>query len=268
MRAETDETVFGEALGRVGQVWVSNLGVLVTFGLRLLRATGAGLAEIGSRQGVVRVTRLTLGQVFRTLSRGALDVLLLGTVLGLGLRTVAEQLGVIRPLFESAFMPIFIAGGLPLGLAVLVAARSGAPLSLKLAIRPLTHGLDDPYAAPGDLNAQVLPHLVAAPVTTALFFVVGQYFLMIGYTFDGTSLHSALAVDYYTAFLDSVVAGSWRALLFGGIVSFVACALGVEAAERRPADPARAEFQDAAWESTVLSTTLCTLITAALWVAR
>ncbi|MEZ4416372.1 MAG: hypothetical protein R3E10_11560 [Gemmatimonadota bacterium] len=255
-------------LERTGQVWVTNLGVLVSFGLRLLRAAGTGLAEIGSRRGVLLVLRLTLGQIFRTLTRGGLDVLLLGTVLGLGLRTVADELGVIRPLFESAFLPIFIAGGLPLGLAVLVAARSGAPLSLKLAIRPLTHRLADPYGPPAELNAQVLPHLVSVPLTTALFFVIGQYFLMIGYTFDGSSLHSALAVDYYTAFLDSVVTGSWRSMLFGGIVAFVSCAIGVEAAERRPSDPRRSELQDAAWESTVLSTTLCTVITAALWMAR
>lgn len=257
----------GEALGRIGQLWFTNLGVLATFGLRLIGATGAGLAEIGSRDGVVRITKLTLGQVFGTLSRGALDVLLLGTVLGLGLRVVVDQLGPVRPLFESAFMPVFIEGGLPLGLAVLVAARSGAPVSLMLAIRPLTHREADPYGKAGALNAAVWPHLVSAPVTTALFFAVGQIFLMVGYTFDGSSLHWALAMDYYTAFLDPVVAGAWRALLFGFVVAFVACALGVEAAETRPVDPAQARFQDAAWESTVTSILICTVVTAALWIA-
>ena len=259
--------MIGDAFGRIGQLWVTNIGVLVAFGLRLFASAGAGLAEIGSKRGVVRVTKLTLGQTFRTLSRGALDVLLLGTVLGLGLRTVVDQLGVVRPIFESAFMPIFIEGGLPLGLAVLVAARSGAPVSLMLAIRPLTHGEHDPYRRAGDLNAHVMPHLVSAPVTTALFFVVGQVFLMIGYTFDGSSLHWTLARDYYTAFLDPVMAGAWRAMLFGFVVAFVACALGVEAAERRPADPAQTKFQDAAWESTVTSIMICTLVTAGLWIA-
>ena len=255
-----------DALDRTGQVWVTNVGVLFSFGVRLLAATGEGLAAIGSRGGFVRVVRLTLGQIFKTLSRGALDVLLLGTVLGLGLRTVMEQVGFLRPLFESVFMPIFIRDGLPLGLAVLVAARSGAPVSLQLAIRPLTHGIDDPYRKSGDLNTQVWPHLVSIPVTTALFFLVGQLFLMIGYTFDGSSLHWPLAVDYYTTFLTSVVAGSWRAMLFGFIVAFVACALGVEAAEQRPDNLAEAKLHEAAWESTVTSIFICTIVTAALWI--
>jgi len=256
-----------DALGRTGQLWVTNVGVLFAFGVRLLRATGAGLAEIGSRGGAVRVARLTIGQTFRTLSRGALDVLLLGTVLGLGLRTVVDELGVIRPLFESAFLPPFIRSGLPLGLAVLVAARSGAPLSLQLAIRPLTHGLEDPYGERSELNAQVLPHLVAAPITTALFFLVGLAFVMIGYTFDGSSLHWPLAMDYYTTFLVEVVAGSWRSMLFGFVVAYVASAFGVEAAERRPADLTKAKFHDAAWESTVTSIFICTLVTGLLWIA-
>jgi len=260
--------VVSEALDRTGQVWVTNLGVLVTFATRLLGTAISGLAAIGSRRGVLYITVLTVKQGFRTFSRGGLDVLLLGTVIGLGLRTVADQLGVARPLFESAFLPIFIEGGLPLGLAVLVAARSGAPESLKLAIRPLTHGIDDPYREAGDLNAQVLPYLVSAPITTALIFLVGQVFLMVGYTFDGSSLHWALALDYYTAFLDAVVAGAWRAMLFGGIVAFVAAAIGVEKAEQRPDDPAQSQLQDAAWESTVMSTTICTLITAGLWITR
>lgn len=255
-----------EALDRTGQVWVTNIGVLVSFGLRLAAATGEGLAEIGSRGGVVRVTKLTLGQIFGTLSRGALDVLLLGTVLGLGLRTAVDQLGFLRPIFESVVMPIFIRGALPLGLAILVAARSGAPVSLRLAIRPLTHGIEHPYKNNYDLNTQVLPYLVAVPITTALFFLVGQFFLMIGYTFDGSTLHWPLAVDYYTTFLTPVVAGSWRAMLFGFIVAFVACALGVEAAERRPSNPAESRFHDAAWESTVTSIFICTLVTAVLWI--
>jgi len=259
-------TMVGAALDRTGQVWVTNLGVLFTFGLRLAAATGGGLAEIGSRAGVVRVVKLTLGQIFGTLSRGALDVLLLGIVLGLGLRTVVEQLGILRPIFEAVFMPIFIRGGLPLGLAVLVAARSGAPVSLKLAIRPLTHGIEHPYLKSGDLNSQVWPHLVSVPVTTAIFFLVGQLFLMIGYTFDGYTLHWPLAVDYFTTFLTSVVAGSWRAMLFGFVIAFVSCAMGVEAAERRPANLAEANLHDAAWESTVTSILICTLVTAALWI--
>lgn len=256
-----------EALGRVGQVWVTNVGVLATFGFRLLGATGEALAEVGSRHGVVRVVKITLRQIFVTLSRGALDVLLLGTVLGFGLRTVADQLGPVRPLFESAFLPTFISGGLPLGLAVLVAARSGAPVSLKLAIRPLTHGIPDPYRKSGDLNTQVLPHLVSVPITTALFFAVGQIFLMIGYTFDGSALHWARALDYYTAFLVDIASGSWRSMAFGFVVAFTACALGVEAAERRPANLAESNLQDAAWESTVTSIFICTVVTAVEWLA-
>ena len=64
----------GEALGRIGQVWVTNVGVVFSFALRLISAAGQSLAEIGSRKGVVRVVKLTLQQVFKTLSRGALDV--------------------------------------------------------------------------------------------------------------------------------------------------------------------------------------------------
>ncbi len=259
-------TMVREALDRTGQVWVSNVGVLFSFGVRLVGATGQGLAELGSKGGMVRITKLTLRQIFGTLSRGALDVLLLGVVLGLGLRTAVEQVGILRPIFESVFMPIFIRGGLPLGLAVLVAARSGAPVSLQLAIRPLTHGIEDPYGNGRDLNAQVLPHLVAVPITTALFFLVGQLFLMIGYTFDGSTLHWPLAVDYYTTFLTYVVAGSWRAMLFGFVIAFVACALGVEAAERRPSNLAEAKLHDAAWESTVTSVFICTSVTAVLWI--
>ena len=258
--------LIGEALGRIGQVWVANVGVLFTFGLRLATAVGPGLAEIGSRAGARRVVGLTFRQVFKTLSRGALDVLLIGTVLGLGLRTVVNELGIVRPIFESAFLPTFIRGGLPLGLAVLVAARSGAPLSFMLAIRPLTHGESDPYRASDDLNRAVLPHLVSVPVTSALFFLGGQLFLMIGYTFDGSSLHWPLAIDYYRAFLYEIVAGSWRATLFGFIVAFVACGIGVEAAERRPADLVDSNFHDAAWESTVTSIVICTLLTAVLWI--
>ena len=259
--------IAGEALGRIGQLWVTNVGVVFSFGLRLLGAAGDSLAEIGSRKGVVRIVKLTLQQVFKTLSRGALDVLLIGTVLGLGLRTVVNELGIVRPIFESAFLPTFIRGGLPLGLAILVAARSGGPLSFQLAIRPLTHGQPDAYRHSHDLNQAVLPHLVAVPVTSALFFLVGQVFLMIGYTFDGSSLHWPIALDYYNAFLIEIVAGTWRAMLFGFIVAFVACAIGVETAESSPADPAEANLHDAAWESTAISIVVCTVLTTALWMA-
>lgn len=255
----------GDFLARTGQLWVGNPGVLVVFFFRLLRAAGQSTQELGSRR-IGRVGWVTLSALWANLLRGLLDVVLVSAVIGIGLRLVGAQLGsLILPRFESAVLPTLVRDAMPLGLAIQVAARTGAPLSMKLAIRPLTHGDADAYRTKRELNYQVLPQLFAVSIATFCFYLLGAYVLFVGYTLDGGALHWRYAADFVKAIdgpgLGPLWGGSWRAFLFGGIVAYIACALGIEAAETLPHDPRDANLHNAAWESTVTAVVVCSILT-------
>lgn len=255
-------------LWRVGHVWVENPVSLVTFGWRLARSLVFGFAELGSPRGA-RLVGIGLQQTFKTFFRGVFPVAGLGLALGLGVGTVTSGLGLaLRPVFDATVLVVLVRDALPLGLAVFLSARTGSPIAAKLATIPVTHDAPRIVFTARHLQEQVVPHLLAALATSVAFFVILAYASIAGYATGGSlaQLPYAETLSFARRLTDPIGQGVLKAALFGGVVVYVAAALGVQTAERFLArDDTSGDLHYAIWESTVTSVVVCTVLTIVLW---
>ncbi len=261
--------ILDEAFSTTRRIWWYNPQDLVLFGPRLLRAIpdGGWLAALFSRRGA-------RGQIPRTFVRGIGPVVLLGIAVGLGLGVVADRFGMILlPLVEQTFVLAMVRDGMPLILALLLTARTGASVAARLGDNRQTR-FDQEHANSPELVGGVVPHLLAGAVTAWLFYWAAIVFLIAGYRSGGDPgdlLANVVAggffpLDQERELSQSGADGAAKAALFGFIIAYVSSALGISANERSYAsERARAEaLQDAVWESGLTSIVFC-LVAAIIW---
>lgn len=258
---------FRGLLGRLVHLVLEDPWALATLVPRVLRALGLwvdDLIQLHLREIFVPLVEQT-GKLF---FRGVWGVLALAIGLGAGLQAAAGAIGsLIEPTFESAVARILARDGIPLALAVFVAARSGAAIAAKLAVMPAMRGLPRMRFRTEDIRAIVLPNLVASAISGALFYLVFLYVAVQAY--HATESLSTLGAWTGEWILPSVWAermgnGMARSVAFGFTVAYTASALGVAAAEGYRNDrPETKEVHYAVWESTVLGVLLCFGLTVA-----
>lgn len=248
-------------LGRIGHVWIGNLLVLAAFAWRLLLAAPYVLGELGSL-AFPKVVGRWGRQFFRTFFRGVVLVAVLGLAAALGIGAVARLAGTfLQPFVESVLLVILVRDVAPLGLAVALAARMGASITAKLGVFPATIGQKTVTFGPREITKRVVPLVVAGVATAPLFFFVLAWFILAGYETAGDlgELAKGGAGRFFRGEMWPPLAdGAWRATAFGGIVSFVAAALGVRSAEHFESPAGEAlELNDAVWEASVISVLFC-----------
>jgi ABC-type transporter Mla maintaining outer membrane lipid asymmetry permease subunit MlaE len=252
-------------LDRIGHVCFENPVTLLAFAGRLLSAAPAGLAELGSRRGLVVLGRLAR-QFFRTLLRSLVLVAALGVAAAMGIGAVARLGGsFFQPLLEQVVLVVVLRDLAPLALAVALAARMGVSITTRLAVLPARRSRETVTFGPREMNRIVLPPLLAGAATAPVLFVVLGWFIANGYQSYG-SIRALLQAPLRFPVPDlwpALAAGAWRAAAFGWIVAYVAAALGVRSAERFSSEAGEElELNDAVWEASVISLLLCAGITA------
>lgn len=261
--------IIDEAYATTRRIWWYNSRDLVSFGPRLGRAIpgGATWSTLASRQGA-------LGQCVRTFVRGIGPVVLLGIAIGLGLGVIADRFGMILlPLVEQTFVLAMVRDGMPLILALLLTARTGASVAARLGDNRQTR-FEQGHANSRELVASVVPHLIAGAVTSYAFYRVAILLLIAGYRSGGdpwdllTELVAGglFPLDHEPELGPSAADGGAKAGLYGFIIAYVSSAMGISANERSyQSDRERAEaLQDAVWESGLTSIVVC-LLAAIIW---
>lgn len=274
-RPPVHDRAFGWALGfvrRVGHLWAENPWTLITFQVRLVRAWRCFLFDLAPRQLAPTLWRF-VSQTARTFLRGVFVVLGLGLAIGFGTGAVAAAIGpLLQPTFASVILVALLRDGAPLALTLFMAGRMGGSIAARLATGT--------GAAPGaavrvsdcDLTGQVLPFLVAATITGALFYSLGAWCIVTGYLSLGDPGRFLSADPWWFLALPATRAalgfGVLKSALSGSVVAFVASAYGVAARERALRGVPRSEdVQDAVWETSVTAILLATLVSVALWLS-
>jgi ABC-type transporter Mla maintaining outer membrane lipid asymmetry permease subunit MlaE len=262
------------AAKRLHKTWWTNPRVLVTFGLRL----GGAVFAVGVRPRFPSL--ITLGrQIFRTFFRGIAPVVVLAFAVGLGLGAVADRFGVLLlPLVEQTFVLAMVRDGMPLILALLLTARSGASVATRLGDDRQT-SFRTGRADARELLTTSLPHLLAGAVTGWVYSRLASALVVAGYHSRGNPWD--LVDDFLASIsapldpelpLDRVLGeASVKTALFGFIVAYVACGLGIAANEKGrnlPTEERAVELQDAVWESGVTAVIMCLLAAIAWWNIR
>jgi ABC-type transporter Mla maintaining outer membrane lipid asymmetry permease subunit MlaE len=262
------------AAERLRKTWWTNPLVLLAFGLRLGRAVFA----VGVRPRFP--SPIALGrQVLRTFFRGIAPVVALGFAVGLGLGAVADRFGVLLlPLVEQTFVLAMVRDGMPLILALLLTARSGASVATRLGDDRQT-SFKTGRADAQELLTACLPHLLAGAVTGWVYSRLASALVVAGYHSRGNPWD--LVDDFLASIsspldpelpLDRVLGeASGKTALFGLIVAYVACGLGIAANEegrKLPAKERAVALQDGVWESGVTAVIMCLLAAIAWWNIR
>lgn len=266
----------GKAAKRLHKTWCTNPRELLAFAGRLVGAVFAVR---------VRPRFPTLGsvisQTFRTFFRGITPVVFVGFAVGLGLGAVADRFGVVlMPLAEQTFVLAMVRDGMPLILALLLAARTGASIAARLGDDRQTRFATG-RADERELLTTTVPHLVAGAVTGWFFSRIASPLLVSGYRsqgsvaelVDGFLESVSLPLDPELPLHRAVADASTKTALYGFIIAFVASGLGIAANEfpyRHPVPRYRSPrqraiaLQDTVWESGVTAIILC-LLAAIIW---
>lgn len=252
-------------LDRVGHVVLENPVWLVGYTGRLVASLRFTVAGALSAHGFWHLTHALVGQTVKTFFRGVFLVVALGAASAIGMAWVSARLGgLARGAFDQLVVPLLVSDVLPLGLAVVLVARTGATIAVGFAIRPLEQGTPVQFD-PRALQREVVPHLFASVVTAGLFYAVAVWLLLAGY--HATGFHDAFRADLSAYFSPSAAwapfwSGARMAVLFGAVVAWVSSGLGIQVAERHhrvtaPAYPTHYVV----WETVLLVTMTCTLLT-------
>jgi ABC-type transporter Mla maintaining outer membrane lipid asymmetry permease subunit MlaE len=259
----------GKAAQKLYKTWWTNPREILAFAGRL----GGAVFAVGVRRRFPRFSSV-MSQTLRTFLRGITPVVFVGFAVGLGLGAVADRFGVVlQPLAEQTFVLAMVRDGMPLILALLLAARSGASVAARLGDDRQTRfatGLADER----ELLTTTVPHLVAGAATGWIFSRIAGPLVVAGYRsqgsvaelVDGFLESVSLPLDPELPMDRAVADASTKTALFGFIIAFVASGLGIaanEAPNRSPRQRAIA-LQDTVWESGVTAIILC-LLAAIMW---
>jgi ABC-type transporter Mla maintaining outer membrane lipid asymmetry permease subunit MlaE len=216
-----------------------------------------------------------VSQTFRSFMRGWPVVVGFGIVIGLGLGAVADRFGVILlPLLEQTVLLSVVRDGAALILAVFLTARMGASIAARLADDRQTDLPAGGRYEGRQLLALSVPHLVAGAVTGWVFHRIAVVLIIAGFRSMGnpgalwpelwqTDLVSA---DRTLPLEQAALWGSVRAAVYGLVVSFTACALGIATSERKAFGRQRAiDVQNTVWESGVMALLICIALAAVFW---
>ncbi|MEO8450059.1 MAG: ABC transporter permease, partial [Gemmatimonadota bacterium] len=205
-------------------------------------------------------------QTSRTFVRGVFVILPIGVALGFGVGAVARAVGsALQPVFASVILTAIVRDVAPLILALFVAGRMGGSIAAEL-------GSEDGPVGPAVLTDRVLPHLVAATLTSAVFYSLAAYVIVVGYLSLGDLSRFLDASPGWYFALASTRAALWfglgKSVLFGVLVAYVGSAYGILARERAARGTERTDdVQNAVWETTATSTLLATAISVVFWLA-
>lgn len=253
----------GRVLRRTRHVWVENPWTLLSFAWRLAAAVPYGLAQLGSRN-VGRAFGLLLRQFFKTFFRSVVPVAALGVAGALGIGAVLRLGGsLVQPLFEGNVLPILVRDVGPLALAVGLAARMGVSMTVKLAVLPEERGAGILTFGHRELNEAVFPRILAGIVTAPFLFALLAWLFLAGYESAGNlaEMLVAGAPRFFRLPPETwppLVDGAQRSMVFGGIVGYVAAALGVRAAEHfAPSAEEGFGLNNAVWEASAISILAC-----------
>jgi ABC-type transporter Mla maintaining outer membrane lipid asymmetry permease subunit MlaE len=261
------------AVRNVRKIWWTNPHDLLIFARRL----GSALFAVGWWPRFLTLVTL-LRQFLRTFFRGLPVVVGMAVAIGLGLGVLADRFGVLLlPLVEQTFVLATVRDAMPLILALLLTARSGASVATRLGDDRQTH-FKTGRADAKELLSTTLPHLVAGAATGWCFYRIAGALVLSGYhsrgsvseLVDGFLPSIALPLDPELALDRAVSEGSTKTALFGFIVAYVASGLGIATNEfpHRSALQRAVALQDAVWESGVTSIILCLLAAIVWWNVR
>lgn len=255
-------------LTRVGRVSIENPVWLVGYTVRLVASFRYTVAGIFSPAGATELAQTLARQTFKTFFRGVFPVLALSLAAAAGFGWVSVRLGSLaRGAFDELVVPILVSHVVPLCLAVVLVARTGATIAVRFAVLPLEDHSPVRFA-PRDLQQAVVPHLVASVVTAGAFYMIVVWLLLTGYHAAG--LEGAFRVDLSAYFSLSVAwppiwNGARKALVFGAVVAVAASGLGIQVAERYDRTNARGyPYHYVVWETVLVVTVICTILTVVL----
>ncbi len=257
-------------LERIGHLWLENPVNLVRFLFRLLGAWRCVFSDLSPRQ-VTRTLLRFLRQTSRTFFRGVFVVLALGIAIGFGTGAVARAAGpALQPMFASTVMIALLRDVAPLFLTLFLAGRVGGSIAARLGSGLGLRGPRPSRVSNQDLTWQVLPHLVAATITSAAFYVLGAWIIVKGYVSLGQPDRFLDASSSWYLSLGSTWSalqlGLVKSVAFGVMVAYVASAYGVAARERAFTGIRRVEdVQNAVWETNVTAVLIATAVSVVLW---
>lgn len=249
---------------RLQILFVENPRALWRFGGRLGAALVLDPKRLPERMPPLRAV---VAQTFRTFMRGWPVVLGFGLVIGLGLGAVADRFGVVLlPLLEQTLLLSVVRDGAALILAVFLTARMGASIAARLADDRQTDAPAEGRYEGKQLLTLTFPHLIAGAVTGWAFYRIATVLIIAGFRSMGdlgslwpelwqtdlVSLDRALPLERAETW------GALKAALYGLVVAFTACALGIATSERKAFGRQRAiDVQNAVWESGVTALFIC-----------
>ncbi|HVZ38171.1 MAG TPA: hypothetical protein VHI13_02765 [Candidatus Kapabacteria bacterium] len=267
---------------RVGHLWVENTWRLVLFARVIAQAIARANGE-HRRTTIPVFARNVARQVWRTLLRSAIPVLVFGGVLGLAIGLVVGGFGdLVRTFIDTFALPVIYRLVLPVLVMIILVARIGSAIAGRLTTYPLVYrhnaqsGSDDgtpathaTYMSARELLAEVVPLILATAITAMAAYWLLAFWLMAGYMSDGlpSQLLHVIAPARWSAFGDFIQAkslgpilrtGTWWSLGFGFAIAYIAAALGTAAGERiqnGTAEPT--DYYDAVWESGAMTMLLC-----------
>lgn len=241
--------------------WLNNVLALIRFVFDLIGGIGSALGDIGS-QYFGRLMRRTAAQTSKAFVRGVFVFLAIGVLGAWQAHKLTAALGpLVLPLLETYVLPVLIQSVVPLIVALVVIARSGTALIMKFAFRPLESGDADPLLNAAQIQREVLPEFIAVVSTSAVFYGILSCCLLIGLAGEGLVFQNVVNFMQRAALERSLIEGLVRATISGGVVAFVACALGIHAAnEYSPKTHPMKTLRYKIWESNIISLIICSII--------
>lgn len=219
--------------------------------------------------------RAIVSQTFRTFMRGWPVVVGFGLVIGLGLGAVADRFGVVfLPLLEQTVLFSVVRDAAALMLAVFLTARMGASIAARLADDRQTERPGGGRYEAKQLLALCFPHLVAGAVTGWAFYRIAVVFIIAGFRSMGDPgalwpelwQSELVSADRTLPLVQAVTWGSLKGAVYGLVVAFTACALGIATSERNAFGRQRAiDVQNTVWESGVTALFICIALAAVFW---
>jgi ABC-type transporter Mla maintaining outer membrane lipid asymmetry permease subunit MlaE len=215
---------------RVRHIWIDNPIQLFAFKGPFGRSILAALDQLGSRAWKQTARRYG-EQALKAVERGAIPIAMLAGALWFGGQRVGSGTGELgRRVIESFILVIAIRDALPLVVALFLAMRQGASLTTKFAY---------PQSGSPETKTEQMQLLTIAPSVLSSM-VAGAVFLAalatatLGGYLRGGPLRDVQSVTTFAALTSgalrtSLLVGAAKATVFGGIIAYVALALGWQA---------------------------------------
>lgn len=242
-------------------IWVNNILALIRLMFDLIGGVGYSLADIGSRYSYTFAGRVAV-QTLKAFVRGIFVFIAIGALGGWQAGKLTGTLGpLVLPLVEANILPLLVESIVPLVVALVVTARSGTALVAKFAFRSLEFRDEDDALNAAEIQRMVLPHFIAVTFTSALFYAIVGACLLMGFSAEEFAPHAVIGFVDKIQLHQSLLEGVLKAAACGGTIAFVACALGIHAAEDYVSPKGMSQkLRYVLWESNIMAIVICSLI--------